>query len=531
MVNLGGEHTMLGQWRIVLKQAEEAARAGRFDEALALAARPDVADHRQAVILRAKLASDLLGRGIRRGEADDAPGAIADLDLAEAHGAAPDALASARMKLAEGLAEEIEAEFSAGEPARVADRVAGLASHKVSGPRLRRLREAAEAWRKALDDARRGEFGLAEEGLDRANRLAGGLGADALAASSREVAGRRDKAQTRVERLYQALSAGKWGETLAAAEAVLEVIPDHPAARGARTRAWQQIGAINPAATLPGRSSRGVPPTAPIPAPAERPAPIRFLASSSPSPGPAPAASPNRAGIVFLDSAPKSSEASTVPWNDATTRRASIASSRPESRLRGRFLLWADAIGGYLVCLDDEVILGRSGPDSPADVPLLGDLSRDHAAIIRDGDGYVLKAKHATFLNGRKVDAAPLRNGDVIRLGSTVELEFRQPSPVRLDGPAGDRQPPSPAAGRGRGDPDGRDVHRGAQPPGARPRGEPGGPGGLLSARRRPLVPGRRRVLGGRQGGLGPGALALSSSVVGEGFSFGLEPLNPNASA
>jgi len=31
---------MLGQWRIVLRQAEEAARAGRFDEALALANRP-----------------------------------------------------------------------------------------------------------------------------------------------------------------------------------------------------------------------------------------------------------------------------------------------------------------------------------------------------------------------------------------------------------------------------------------------------------------------------------------------------------
>ena len=33
MVNPGGESTMLGHWRIVLRQAEEAARAGRYDEA------------------------------------------------------------------------------------------------------------------------------------------------------------------------------------------------------------------------------------------------------------------------------------------------------------------------------------------------------------------------------------------------------------------------------------------------------------------------------------------------------------------
>ena len=49
MVNPGGKFTMLGHWRIVLRQAEEAARAGRFDEALTLAGRSDVADHYRAV--------------------------------------------------------------------------------------------------------------------------------------------------------------------------------------------------------------------------------------------------------------------------------------------------------------------------------------------------------------------------------------------------------------------------------------------------------------------------------------------------
>jgi hypothetical protein len=50
--------------------------------------------------------------------------------------------------------------------------------------------------------------------------------------------------------------------------------------------------------------------------------------------------------------------------------------------------------------------------------------------LIRDGDGYILRAHEPTFVNGKKVEAATLRDGDVIRLGSSVELEFRQPSPV-----------------------------------------------------------------------------------------------------
>jgi len=98
---------------------------------------------------------------------------------------------------------------------------------------------------------------------------------------------------------------------------------------------------------------------------------------------------------------------------------------------KGRFLLWVDAVGGYLVCLDDHIVLGRAGPDSHADIPLMGDLSRNHATLLRNGEGYLLQAHHASFVNGKPVvDQAVLHDGDVIRLGSTVELEFRQPSPV-----------------------------------------------------------------------------------------------------
>src|SRR5512135_2881152 len=262
MVNPGGESTMLGQWRIVLRQAEEAARAGRYDEAFALASQSDVADHNQAVQFRSRLGLDLVARANRRGAADDLAGALDDLALAERIGAPPDSLAAARLSLADRVADEIRADLEAGEPARALERVEELARRKISGPALRRYREIAETWQSALAEARRGEFGHAHENLDRAERLAGGAGVIAaqnmVAAARRDFETKQQAAAPKVEALYTALAQAQWPQTLAEAEAVLAVIPEHPAARQARTRAWQQIAAIGPSgmAQWPQRSAR-----------------------------------------------------------------------------------------------------------------------------------------------------------------------------------------------------------------------------------------------------------------------------------
>ena len=413
MVQTGGKLTMLGQWRVILRQAEEAARAGRYDEALTLANRPDVADHHQAVQLRTKLALDLVARAARRGEADDLQGAIEDLGLAERLGAAPDTLAAARLKLADIVAAEVRSELDAGEPARVVERVDSLARHKIGGPSLRRTREIAEAWQTALDEARRGEFGRSQEQLDRAERLAGDSAKMALEAARKDLEHRQRVAAPKVEALYAALQKGDWGQTLAAADSLLESVPEHPAARQARTRAWQQIAAIGPSTNLPSRSGR-------IPQVNIKPA----VASDV---------------LVIGDDAnqtkPTPSEPAPIVWLASSGRPATPPAARPLARSgdpgpKGRFLLWVDAVGGYLVCLDDQIVIGRAGHDSNADVPIMGDLSRNHATLNRDGDGYVLRAVHPTFVNGKQIDSAPLHDGDVIRLGSTVELEFRQPSAV-----------------------------------------------------------------------------------------------------
>lgn len=436
MVNPGSESTMLGHWRIVLRQAEEAARAGRYDEAYALASRPDVADHNQAVQLRGKLGLDLIARANRRGAADDLTGAIEDLHLAERIGAPPDSLAAARLSLADRVADEVRANLDAGEPARALERIEGLSRNKVGGPALRRYREIAEAWHASGVEARRGEFGLAHEHLNRAERLAAGAGIasaqSALAAVRRDLETKRKSAAPKVEALYTALAEARWPQVLTAVEAVLAEIPEHPVARQARAKAWRQIAAIGPsgAAQWPQRGARDA-----VAAAAQA-----DLALESPEPAVQPAPRTGKGngetdGIVWL-SASGDGPAAPPPPPPRLPRLGAASPPRPLVKAepagpKGRFLLWVDAVGGYLVCLDDRIVLGRAGADSPADVPLMGDLSRSHATLIRSGESYVLQAHYPSFVNGKPVvDKTVLRDGDVIRLGSTVELEFRQPSPV-----------------------------------------------------------------------------------------------------
>ena len=220
-----------------------------------------MSDHHQAVQFRTRLALDLIARATRRGGVDDVSGAIEDLNLAERIGAPPDSLAAARLSLADRVANEVRADLDAGEPVRVLERIDELTRQKVGGPALRRAREIAEAWQNGLADGRRGEFGRAQEQLDRADRLASGAGAlaaqQAVGAAKVELESRQKVAAPKVEALYAALSEGKWPQILSAAEAVLTSVPEHPAARQARARAWQQIAAIGPAAARwPQRGAR-----------------------------------------------------------------------------------------------------------------------------------------------------------------------------------------------------------------------------------------------------------------------------------
>jgi len=107
------------------------------------------------------------------------------------------------------------------------------------------------------------------------------------------------------------------------------------------------------------------------------------------------------------------------------------------------FTLWIDGVGGYLVCLSHRVTLGQALVETPVDIALIADVSRHHATIQRDPEGYFFEAVRKVQINGQPSDKALLRSADRITLGSSCQLQFWQPVPVstsaRLDMVSGHR--------------------------------------------------------------------------------------------
>jgi hypothetical protein len=100
-----------------------------------------------------------------------------------------------------------------------------------------------------------------------------------------------------------------------------------------------------------------------------------------------------------------------------------------------RLLLWVDAVGGYLLALDDVVELGQPSPSRPIALPILADLSSRHAVLRRDGGAYVVEPVHRTLVNGRELTGPTvLLPGQLLQLGESVQLRFTKPHALSSTG-------------------------------------------------------------------------------------------------
>ena len=82
-----------------------------------------------------------------------------------------------------------------------------------------------------------------------------------------------------------------------------------------------------------------------------------------------------------------------VPWTESAVKN-------PAGKTR--LLLWVDAVGGFFVCQGSEIRIGQAVPDSNVDVPMLADLSRHHATIRRDEEGYTIEPVRDVRLNHQR---------------------------------------------------------------------------------------------------------------------------------
>jgi hypothetical protein len=92
-----------------------------------------------------------------------------------------------------------------------------------------------------------------------------------------------------------------------------------------------------------------------------------------------------------------------------------------------RALLWVDAVGGFLVCLDDEIAIGQPSPNEVLALPVLADLSRRHAVIRRDSGAYVIEPLQRTLVDGREIKSPfVLSDNQLIQLGDNVRIRFNK---------------------------------------------------------------------------------------------------------
>jgi hypothetical protein len=363
---------MLGLGWLALRQAQEALRTGRLEDAQCLLAQPSVQGHKRAWELLQQLARAFLERGDRHLRGDDPTAAWADLLRGEQLGVTDPGLARLRQTLTRLGLDHVRSLLEAAEPARAVEAAAQLRDRAVRQPELDPLEEAAKDWVKGRDLADRGDFTQGLLALERVARLLG-TAPPALVRFRQTVEERNRTFGRLLGQLHEAAGGERWQDVLQLAQQVLAVAPQHVEATRLRARAWKAIEPVTEAS------------------PAH----------------PRPAAPP-----------------------------------KSEEPCR-RFLLWIDGVGGYLVCLGNRVTLGQATPEACVDVPLYADVSRLHAALTRDAEGYLLEALRPVLVNGRPADKVLLHSGDRVTLGTSCQFQFRQPVPVsasaRLDLVSGHR--------------------------------------------------------------------------------------------
>lgn len=401
----------LSPW-VTLRQAREALRTGRPDEAQRLL-EPLVADgYRKAVKLMREVAKAYLARAERHLRADNAEGAWVDLRAVESLNTGELGATQLRQTLTKLGVATCRAAFEAGNPLRVIEFAARLADRSVRSPELGTLVEATQEWIDAAEQADRGEFLLAKETLGRAQARVDAILTAGLLRFSGELDARLDRFRVAVGQLNDACEAKQWRDALHWADEAIATAPNHREARSLRAKAWS---ALQPEPhTAPYRRDNEEVPLA-------------------------------VAGVVGVAAAtaPTMAYPAARPLNGlAVARPSTVGGPTP---LPKRFLLWIDDVGGYLVCLSPRIMFGQAVGDGPVDIPLFAELSRLHAEVFRDGEGYVMESTREVLINGTASARSVLKPGDRLTLGPTCQLVFHQPVAIspsaRLELASGHRLP------------------------------------------------------------------------------------------
>jgi len=231
---------MLGTGWLTIRQAQEALKNGRLEEAQRLLGQSAAQGHKGSWELLQQVAVGFVQRGERHLRQDDLEAAWNDLLLAEQVGQADDSNA---VKLRQALVrlglDEVKALLEAGDPGRALAAAELLRGRNVRQAELQRLEAVAKDWAQARELADRGEFNVALLTIERLRRLAPEL--SVLERIQQELARRRETCTAALVQLHEAVDEGHWRKAVERADLVLEAAPQQAQARKARAQAWRVL--------------------------------------------------------------------------------------------------------------------------------------------------------------------------------------------------------------------------------------------------------------------------------------------------
>jgi len=101
----------------------------------------------------------------------------------------------------------------------------------------------------------------------------------------------------------------------------------------------------------------------------------------------------------------------------------------PDSPINS-YMIWIDGVGAWQLCIGQSFSIGAPTFESKsADIALLANISRQHAALHYESDQWRVTADQPTSVSGRTVtQSAGIRSGDELCLAERVRLGFRIPS-------------------------------------------------------------------------------------------------------
>lgn len=358
---------MIPNWRFKLREAQEALKAGRLTDACQLVRHHQLDEFLPGKRLLDQLVPRLanrLGQRVRQGCWAEAAEDMAWLVLL---GGDSEAVERARLELDAAAEQWVKERLLVGDDAGALERLEELADSKVALRRIAWLREAARGLKAARQCARRGRFEEARRAV--AVVIQRGLTSESLASLVADYETKARQSRELAEGLHGAMGESRWQDAVALADQLLALAPESPVARQARRKAWAKVG-------------------------------------------------------TCIDEASRIGQ--TMSW--CSSGGASDSESLEPLDLCGqRLLLWVDGVGGYLVCLSSEVVIGQAVPGNDIHIPLVADLSRRHGRIVRDDEAYLIEPLQETRLNGRRIHSkALLVDGAEIEFGP-VRMRFRQP--------------------------------------------------------------------------------------------------------